>query len=152
MQQESAGGRVDLGSGEQPLRTLGTVQSAAEIARIEETGDSLTHKIMQLLHRSLLTPFDRGAITSLIGSMDDAIDQMYQTANAVSIYEVTAFEPEMQDMAAIIVDAARLTAEAMPLLLVLVYWVLREFREHDGRIIARQIGAHRECILTHFRE
>ena len=37
MQQESAGGRVDLGSGEQPLRTLGTVQSAAEIARIEVT-------------------------------------------------------------------------------------------------------------------
>lgn len=35
MQQESAGGRADLGVGEQSLRTLGTVASAAEVAQIE---------------------------------------------------------------------------------------------------------------------
>ncbi len=34
-QQESAGGRADLGAGEQPLRTLGTVDSAAQLAQIE---------------------------------------------------------------------------------------------------------------------
>jgi uncharacterized protein Yka (UPF0111/DUF47 family) len=41
---------------------------------------------------------------------------MQQTAGAADLYEVAEFEPEMRDMAAIIVDAARLTAEAMPLL------------------------------------
>jgi L-lysine 2,3-aminomutase len=41
---------------------------------------------------------------------------MQQTAGAISLYEVTEFEQEMRDMAAIIVDAARLLAEAMPLL------------------------------------
>ena len=35
MQQENAGGRAELGAGEQPLRTLGTVASADEMARIE---------------------------------------------------------------------------------------------------------------------
>ena len=35
MQQESAGGRADLGAGEQPLRTLGTVASAEELAQME---------------------------------------------------------------------------------------------------------------------
>ena len=35
VQQETAGGRADLGSSEQPVRTLATVKSAAEIGQIE---------------------------------------------------------------------------------------------------------------------
>ena len=35
IQQESAGGRADLSGGEQPVRTLGTVQTAAELGAIE---------------------------------------------------------------------------------------------------------------------
>jgi multidrug efflux pump subunit AcrB len=35
VQTESAGGRVDLGGGEQPVRTLATVQTAAQLAAIE---------------------------------------------------------------------------------------------------------------------
>ena len=35
VQQESAGGRADLGGAEQPVRTLGTVTTAEELARIE---------------------------------------------------------------------------------------------------------------------
>jgi len=35
VQQESSGGRMQLGEGEQPVRTLATVQTAAEIGRIE---------------------------------------------------------------------------------------------------------------------
>jgi len=37
-------------------------------------------------------------------------------ARAIALYEVTSFEQEMSDMAAIIVDCARLIAEALPLL------------------------------------
>jgi uncharacterized protein len=48
--------------------------------------------------------------------MDDAIDEMQAAVNAIDLYEVTDFDQEMRDMTAIIVDGARLTAEAMPLL------------------------------------
>src|SRR3546814_2744633 len=48
--------------------------------------------------------------------MDDAIDEMQKTAGAVDLYDVTEFEPEMRDIAGLIVDAARLTVEALPLL------------------------------------
>jgi len=48
--------------------------------------------------------------------MDDAIDQMNQTAKTITLYELTSFEPQMRDMAGIIVEAARITADAMPLL------------------------------------
>src|SRR3546814_11424175 len=48
--------------------------------------------------------------------MDDAIDEMQKTAGAVDLYDVREFDPEMRDIAGIIVDSARLTVEALPLL------------------------------------
>ena len=87
-----------------------------EIEEREHDADDITREVLQTVRRTFLTPFDRGAITDLIASMDDAIDEMQSTANAVDLYEIAEFEPEMRDMAAMIVDAARLTAEAIPLL------------------------------------
>jgi predicted phosphate transport protein (TIGR00153 family) len=90
-----------------------------EIARIvdrEHEADDITRDVLQDVRRVFVTPFDRSAITDLIGVMDDAIDQMNQTAKSIQLYEVTSFEPPMRAMAGIIVDAARITAEAMPLL------------------------------------
>lgn len=87
-----------------------------EVIEREEDADEIIREVLKTVRQTFLTPFDRGAITSLIGAMDDAIDEMQATVAAIDLYEVTEFEPEMRDMAAIIVDAARLTAEAMPLL------------------------------------
>jgi len=87
-----------------------------EIEEREHDADAITRDVLLSVRKTFLTPFDRGAITSLVGAMDDAIDEMQATAAAIDLYEVTEFEQEMRDMAAIIVDAARLTAEAMPLL------------------------------------
>lgn len=87
-----------------------------EIVERENDADEITRSVLQTVRKTFLTPFDRGAITSLIGAMDDTIDEMQAAANAISIYEVKTFAPEMRDMAGIIVDAARVMAEAVPLL------------------------------------
>ena len=91
-------------------------QHIREIHEREEDADTIIREVLQSVRRTFLTPFDRGAITSLISAMDDAIDEMQQTARAITLYEVDSFEPEMRDMAAIIIDSARLLAEALPLL------------------------------------
>ena len=87
-----------------------------EVIEREHDADEIIREMLRTVRETFLTPFDRGAITSLIGSMDDAIDEMQAAVLAIDLYEVTHFEQEMKDMAAIVVDAARLTAEAMPLL------------------------------------
>jgi len=87
-----------------------------EIFDRENDADDIIRDVLVDVRKTLITPFDRTAITSLIGSMDDAIDQMNQTAKAIMLYEFKDFEPQMRDMAGIIVEAARLTADAMPLL------------------------------------
>ncbi len=99
------------------LHGEGSIESQiAEIVRREHEADDITREVLQDVRRVFVTPFDRSAITDLIGVMDDAIDQMNGTANAIALYEVTEFAPEMRDMAGIIVEAARITAEAIPLL------------------------------------
>jgi len=91
-------------------------QYIAEIHRREHEADDIIRQVLISVRRTFLTPFDRGAITSLIGAMDDAIDEMQSTARAVDVYELRKFEPEMREMVAMIAEAASLTAEAMPLL------------------------------------
>jgi len=88
----------------------------AEIDRREHEADDIIRQVLTTVRRTFLTPFDRGAITSLIGAMDDAVDEMQATARAIDIYELGSFTPEMRQMAEMIAEASALTAEAMPLL------------------------------------
>lgn len=94
----------------------GNPEHIREVIEREQDADEIIREMLRTVRETFLTPFDRSAIISLIGSMDDAIDEMQAAVQAIDLYEVTVFEQEMKDMAAIVVDAARLTAEAMPLL------------------------------------
>ena len=87
-----------------------------EVIEREHDADEITREVLHDVRRTFLTPFDRGAITALIGSLDDTIDEMHAAVQAIALYDVTEFAPQMRDMAAIALDAARLTVEAMPLL------------------------------------
>ena len=88
----------------------------AEIHRREHEADDVIRQVLRSVRQTFLTPFDRGAITSLIGAMDDSIDEMQDTARAIALYEIKTFEPEMKRMVEIIVEAAGLTSQAIPML------------------------------------
>ena len=66
--------------------------------------------MLTAVRRSFITPFDRSAITSLISAMDDAIDEIWHTAKAISSTNVTEFEPQMRASAELASEAARLVA------------------------------------------
>ena len=87
-----------------------------EIFRREAEADDVTREVLVAVRRSFITPFDRTDIHDLISSMDDAVDQMNKTAKATGLFEVRTFEPQMQQMGEIIVQAAKLVQEAVPLL------------------------------------
>src|ERR1700675_933412 len=87
-----------------------------EINAREAEADEITHEVLTALRRSFITPLDRGDIKDLITSMDDAIDQMNGTVKVIQLYEVRRFEPTMQEMGGLIVRAAKVTLEAVPLL------------------------------------
>ncbi|MDT9597595.1 DUF47 family protein [Sphingosinicella sp. GR2756] len=87
-----------------------------KIADLEQQADDITRDVLHAVRRTFITPFDRSAITGLISSMDDAIDEMQKTAKAITLFEVQTFEPEMREMSGLAEQAARLVMEAVPLL------------------------------------
>jgi uncharacterized protein Yka (UPF0111/DUF47 family) len=82
----------------------------------EHDADDVTRDVLIAVRRSFITPFDRGNIRDLITSMDNSIDQMQKTAKSIRLFDVTAFTPQMKDMADAIVKCAQLVQEAVPLL------------------------------------
>ena len=82
----------------------------------EHRADEIIREVLTAVRRTFLTPFDRGAITGLIGSMDDAIDEMLAAARAIDLYELRELRPEMKRIIDIIEEAAAVTVEAVPLL------------------------------------
>lgn len=88
----------------------------AEVKDLEHQADDITRTVLQTVRITFLTPFDRSAISDLIGSMDDAIDAMDAALTAVSLYGVRSFTPDMHQMASSMTEAAAVTVEAMQLL------------------------------------
>lgn len=82
----------------------------------EHAADEVIREVLHEVRHTFLTPFDRGAITALIGAMDDTIDEMNATASAIELFEVTAYDTQMQEMARVVLDACKLIAESLPLL------------------------------------
>jgi hypothetical protein len=82
----------------------------------ENEADAYAREVSLAVHRTFITPFDRGDIKELSGLLDDAIDQMQKTAKAIILFEVDAFEPQMREMGDVIVQAAKLTVESVGLL------------------------------------
>src|SRR2546423_14168889 len=91
-------------------------QYCREVTKRENEADEITREVLTALRRTFITPLDRGDIKDLITSMDDAIDQMNQTAKLITLFELRSFQPHMQQMGEIIVQAANLMVDAVPLL------------------------------------
>src|SRR5690606_25263369 len=90
--------------------------SCDEIIDLEHQADAITAEVLLATRKSFITPFDRSDIQDLVQSMDDAIDMMRKTVKTITLFEQKDFEPRMQEMGGAVVEAARLVAEAVPLL------------------------------------
>ena len=86
------------------------------VNQFENDADQVTREVLTAVRRTFITPFDRGDIKNLITAMDDAIDQMQQTAKAVMLFEVRNFEPPMREIGSILVQCANLVGRALPLM------------------------------------
>lgn len=110
-----------LVGGSEALRGLlhgsATVPDACrDVMDFENQADAFTRDVLTLTRRSFITPFDRSDIKELITALDDSIDQMQKTVKAITLFEVTSFEPEMAQIGKSIVQSAKLAREAVSLM------------------------------------
>ena len=78
---------------------------ADEIKEVEHECDTLTHQIIQRLHRTFVTPLDREDIYSLAKSLDDVMDAIDATAALVRLYQIDRVRPDARELTRIINDS-----------------------------------------------
>ena len=125
------------------------------VHQLENEADNITREVMTAVRRTFITPFDRGDIKNLITSMDDAIDQMQQTAKAVMLFEVRSFEPLMREMGELVVACANLVDRALPLLqsigtnVAMLTAITEELTRLEGRVDDLHDIGLKELFLKH---
>jgi predicted phosphate transport protein (TIGR00153 family) len=132
-----------------------TLSFCEEVNQFENEADGITREVLTAVRRTFITPFDRSDITNLITSMDDAIDQMQQTAKAVLLFEVREFEPTMREMGTLLVECAQLVVRALPLLqsiganVSLLNQITEELTKLEGRVDDLHNIGLKELFLKH---
>lgn len=83
---------------------------AAKVKRIKEIeheADTITHRCVEALHKTFITPIERDDIHRLITKMDDIMDYVESGAERIGLYKIKDMTPEVRDLADVLVRATR---------------------------------------------
>ena len=86
------------------------------IETCEKRGDKIAHDVIDLLHKTFITPIDRDDIHQLITRMDDILDLTEDVAQSVYLYDLRTITPEAARLAEICVACGEKVREAVSLL------------------------------------
>jgi predicted phosphate transport protein (TIGR00153 family) len=132
-----------------------TLAHCQRVSRLENEADTITREVLTAIRRTFITPFDRLDIKNLITAMDDAIDQMQQTAKAVVLFEVREFEPTMREIGSLLVECSNLVGSALPLLqaigdnVPMITAMTEEMTKLEGRVDDLHDIGLKELFLKH---
>lgn len=79
------------------------------IEKIESHGDEITHKIIEKLNTTFITPIDREDIHALASALDDILDFINASAQRMHLYGITSVPDDARSLANIILRAAEET-------------------------------------------
>ena len=79
---------------------------AYTIETIEKRADRITQTVIELLHKTFITPLDRDEIHGLITRMDDILDLMEDVSQSIFLYDVKELTPETKKLAEVCVACA----------------------------------------------
>lgn len=91
----------------------GREERVKELKDFEHIGDKITHDVIDLLHQTFLTPFDRSDIHTLVVKMDDILDIVYFIGKRLTIYDVTDMPEEVAQLAEIVCQSTAELSKAI---------------------------------------
>jgi uncharacterized protein Yka (UPF0111/DUF47 family) len=92
---------------------INLADQARRIKELEHEGDGITHRAVEMLHSTFITPIDRGDIHRLISRLDDVLDLVDATSERVWLYAIDATDHDACDLADTLVNAATEVSRAM---------------------------------------
>jgi uncharacterized protein Yka (UPF0111/DUF47 family) len=88
-------------------------EQARRIKELEHEGDVITHRAVEILHSTFITPIDRGDIHRLISRLDDVLDLIDATSERVWLYAIDSADPDACDLADTLNNATAEVGRAM---------------------------------------
>jgi len=77
---------------------------AAKIKDIEHKGDELTHRVIDELNKTFITPIDREDIHDLSAALDDVLDLIDNTATRIVLFRITEPIRAVPEMCAVLLS------------------------------------------------
>ena len=122
----------NVASGARELATLASDLGDAEAAGarlrdIEHQGDDLTHRILETLNTTFVTPFDREDIYRLASGLDDILDATEAVGDLLVLHRIEEPLPELGQQAGVLVRATEVISKAVSR--------LRSLRDLNGYLV-----------------
>jgi predicted phosphate transport protein (TIGR00153 family) len=92
-------------------RMLARYPESADLARdiviCEQTGDRITHDIIQRLNSTFVTPIDREDIHLLVSQLDNVVDLIDGTARRAAMFHITEVKEPAKRLCDVLLEATR---------------------------------------------
>ena len=88
----------------------------ARMVELEHDCDSTAHMVIDLLHRTFITPLDRDETMKLITKLDDITDSAEAAAQRLDLFAIEKVPPKLVDMAKVLVKSTELLVQLVSLL------------------------------------
>jgi predicted phosphate transport protein (TIGR00153 family) len=82
------------------------VSMAAKIKDLEHKGDELTHRVIDELNKTFITPIDREDIHDLSAALDDVLDLIDSTATRIVLFRITEPIRAVPEMCGVLLSQA----------------------------------------------
>jgi len=82
------------------------VPLASKIKDLEHKGDELTHRVIDELNKTFITPIDREDIHDLSAALDDVLDLIDSTATRIVLFRITEPIRAVPEMCAVLLSQA----------------------------------------------
>jgi predicted phosphate transport protein (TIGR00153 family) len=86
---------------------------AAKIKDIEHRGDELTHRVIDELNKTFITPIDREDIHDLCAALDDVLDLIDSTATRIVLFRLRKPIRAVPEMCAVLLNQAKTIGAAI---------------------------------------
>jgi predicted phosphate transport protein (TIGR00153 family) len=103
-------------------------EAAHRIKKKEREADELTHRSIETLHKTFVTPLDRQDILQLIVGLDDILDTTQAVSALLNLYNPCKILPEAKDLADLLVQGTEKVAVMVGL--------LRQLSKESDRLMA----------------
>lgn len=89
-------------------------ERVGRLHELEHKGDQIIHGVYEALNRTFMPPLDREDIIAIATALDDVMDHIYESADAMYIYNIQAPTPVACKLASVIVGCTKQLGLELP--------------------------------------